>query len=61
MFTLLDSLDLDMVVSDRPLKFATMAELAEESKKRVEAYKAQGKRTRVVCRVPEAFYVIEEY
>lgn len=61
MYTLLDNLDIDMVVSDRPLKFATMRELVEESNKRVEAYNTQGKRTRVVCRVPGSFYVIEEY
>ena len=61
MYTLLDNLDIDMVVSDRPLKFATMRELVEESNKRVEAYKAQGKRIRVVCKVPGSFYVIEEY
>ena len=61
MYTLLDSLDLEMVVFDKPLKFATMAELAKESKKRIEAYKVQGKRTRVVSIVPGAFYNIEEY
>lgn len=63
MFVLLDTLDIEMVMRDKPLRFNSIRELANEANSRVEKYKAEGKRCRCIASGPYGcgFYQIEEY
>ena len=61
MYTLLDELDIEMVVRDRPLKFNNFKDLVEETNRRMDAYMKKGLRVRFFSMgVGLGFYVIRE-